>query len=425
MKNKAISLLRNHQLQKLFVYGFGQGFNLVTPLLVVPYIVGICGEENFGKVAVGMALSFFLIVFIDYGSDLVGVRDVSINRDNKEALQKIVMTNLSSRFLILLLVLLVTGVLFCIVPYFKNEQLLFVMGLPILIGQFLNPTWFLQGVENVRWITLSNILSKIVYLLGVFTVIKSASDYVYVNFFWGIGMIIANGLFLILVFKSYRIAFQKVAFEDIKHFIRNDFSMFTSQIFVSLQLNTPVMLLSFFGNNLMAGQYKIIEQIIVIFKTYIFLFFNYVFPKVCYLLDSEPSKGMRNWKIYNGFNIVFVSLGMLVFYIFSYDIVSYFNPTNRYTLSSLLNVAVILPILLAVSIALKQLVLGWNFKRYYVRLTSVIVVLNLLAIIVILPYYKVYGVFYTLITSEVLMILFYLLCIRRKFSEMKIRQPHD
>lgn len=419
MKNKTISLLRNHQLQKFFVYGFGQGFNLVTPLLVVPYIVGICGEENFGKVAVGMALSFFLIVFIDYGSDLVGVRDVSINRDNKEALQKIVMTNLSSRFLILLLVLLVTGVLFYTVPYFKNEQLLFVMGLPILIGQFLNPTWFLQGVENVLWITLSNILSKVIYLVGIFALIKSASDYVYVNFFWGVGMVVANGLFLLFVFKSYGIVFQKVGWNHIKRFIWNDFSMFTSQIFVSLQLNTPVMLLSFFGNNLMAGQYKIVEQIIVVFKTYIFLFFNYVFPKVCYLLDTNPSKGIRNWKIYNGFNFLFVSAGMLFFYLFSYDVVSYFNPTNRYVLSSLLNVAVILPVLLAVSIALKQLVLGWNFKWYYVRLTSVIVVLNLLAIIVILPYYKVYGVFYTLITSEVLMILFYLLCIRKKFFETR------
>ena len=57
-------ILFHQQFQKLSVYGFGQLFNLVTPLLVVPYIVSVCGEENFGKTAVGMAIAFFLIVFI-------------------------------------------------------------------------------------------------------------------------------------------------------------------------------------------------------------------------------------------------------------------------------------------------------------------------------------------------------------------------
>lgn len=414
MLKKLSAIFSNIQFQKLAVYGFGQLFNLVTPLLIVPYIVGICGEENFGKVAVGMALSFFLIVFIDYGSDLVGVREISINRNNNEALQKIVMISYMSRFLILLFILLFSVGLFLTIPYFKAEKTLFLFGLPILIGQFLNPTWFLQGVENVRWITFSNIISKIIYLLGVFLMVKSASDYIYVNFLWGLGMILANTLMLILIFKKHSFSFYRVPIVEITKFLKNDFSMFSSQIFVALQLNTPVMVLSFFGNNLMAGQYKIVEQIIVIFKTYIFLFFNYVFPKVCYLLERNPTKGIRNWQLYNGFNFVFVLFGMLLFYFFSYDVVSYFNPTNRYVLSSLLNVAILIPILLAVSIPLKQLVLGWNYKRFYVRITSVMVILNLLAIIIILPYYKVYGVFYSLIVSEVLMILFYLICIRKK-----------
>ena len=85
-------ILFHKQFQKLSVYGFGQLFNLVTPLLVVPYIVGVCGEENFGKTAVGMAIAFFLIVFIDFGSDIIGVRQVAVNRDNPEQLNKVFTT---------------------------------------------------------------------------------------------------------------------------------------------------------------------------------------------------------------------------------------------------------------------------------------------------------------------------------------------
>lgn len=409
-------ILQHPQFRKLLVYGFGQLFNLVTPLLVVPYIVGICGEENFGKVGVGLAVSFFLIVFIDYGSDLVGVREISVHRDRPEMLGAIVMKSYTARLVVLLAVIAAVSVLFNVVPYFEEDKMLFFFSLSILAGQLLNPTWFLQGVENVRWITLGNILSKSIYLAGVFLIIRRPEQYIYVNLIWGAGMIIANGLFLALIFRKYRFTLQWVGFAEIRDFLMRDFSMLGSQVFVSLQLNSPVILLSYFGSDLMAGQYKIVEQIIVIFKTYIFLFFNYVFPKVCYLLEVEPKRALRNWSVYNGANLLFVAVGMAVFYIFAYDIVAYFNTTNRYLLSSLLHVAVLLPLAMAISIPMKQLLLGWNNKQFYVSVTSLLILCNLAAVIVLIPYYQVYGVFYALISGEVITGLIYLVYLRKKIA---------
>lgn len=408
------------QLKNLTVYGFGQLFNLVTPLLVIPYIVLTCGEENFGKTAVGMALSFFLMVFIDYGSDLVGVREVSVNRDNKEKLEQIFTTTYFSKLILLIAVLLFTSVLFTSIPYFKSEKQMFFLGLSVLIGQFLNPMWFLQGIENVKWITISNVVSKIIYIAGIFLFIQSKSDYIYINLLWGIGMIISNGIFFLLLIKKYNFSFSKCNKEETRAFLKKDFKMFTSQIFVSIQMYSPVVLISYFGSNLMAGQYKIVDQVIVIFKTYIVLFFNFVFPKVCYLLETDKEKGVLSWKTFNGVNFVFILCSMAAIYFFSYDIVSYFNPANRTELSDLLRIAVFFPVLYAISIPLKQLVLGWNFNRFYVNSTALIVILNIVAIIVLLPFYKVYSVFYSLIASEAIVILFYLICIRKKlFSQQK------
>lgn len=401
-------ILLHQQFHKLSVYGFGQLFNLVTPLLVVPYIVSVCGEENFGKTAVGMAIAFFLIVFIDFGSDIIGVREVAVNRDNPEVLNKIFTTTYVVKGIILLLVLTVASIIFLSFPYFKSEKIMFTLGLSVLIGQFLNPTWFLQGIENVKWITLLNIVSKCIYLVGIFFTIKKESDYIYINLWWGLGMIVSNFLVFIWIIKKHQFSFLMVNKDEVFKHIRNDFSMFSSQIFVSLQLYAPVVLISYFGNNLMAGQYRIVEQIIVIFKTYIFLFFNYVFPRVCYLIETDFKRGLKNWIIYNGVNFVFVTMGMLFFHIYSYEIVSYFNPTNRYVLSNLLEVAVFIPLILAISIPLKQLVLAFNYKRFYVYLTSVMVLFNLLAIVFLLPKFQVYGVFYSLIATDLIVIIFYL-----------------
>lgn len=401
-------ILFHPQFHKLSIYGFGQLFNLVTPLLVVPYIVSVCGEENFGKTAVGMAIAFFLIVFIDFGSDIIGVREVSVNRDNPEVLNKIFTTTYAVKGIILLIVLTFASLIFFTFPYFKSEKIMFTLGLSVLIGQFLNPTWFLQGIENVKWITLVNIISKGIYLLGIFFTIKKETDYIYVNLWWGLGMVFSNFLILIWIIKKHRFSFFMVNKEEVFKHIKNDFSMFSSQIFVSLQLYAPVVLISYFGNNLMAGQYRIVEQIIVIFKTYIFLFFNYVFPRVCYLIETDFKRGLKNWIIYNGVNFVFVLVSMAFFHLFSYEIVAYFNPTNRYVLSNLLEVAVFIPLILAISVPLKQLILALNYKKFYVRLTSIMVVINLLAIVFLLPLFKVYGVFYSLIATDLIVIIFYI-----------------
>lgn len=410
----------NEQFHKLSIYGFGQGFNLVTPLLIIPYIISICGEENFGKSSVGMAICFFLMVFIDYGSDIVGVREVSINRDNHQNLQKTFFSTYYSKFLLLICVIFISIIGFITIPFFKTEKILFILGTTMLIGQFLNPTWFLQGIENVKWITISNIISKLIYVVCVFLFIKIENNYVLINFFWGLGMIVANCFFLILIIKKHNFKFIKFQLLHVIFFLKRDFKMFTSQVFVSIQMYSPVILISFFGNNLMAGQFKIVDQVIIIFKTYILLFFNFVFPKICYLLETNSKKAIFNWKIFNGFNLVFVFNSMVFVYLFSYDIVSYFNPTNRYFLSRLLEIAVFYPILIAISIPLKQLVLGWNHKRFYINTTTITVILNLITIILLIPNYKVYGVFYSMIISEVIVILFYVICIRKNWFQIKI-----
>ena len=160
MKQKIRSAIKSDFFKKFSIYGFGQFFNLVTPLLLIPYIVKVCGEENFGKVSVALAISFVLIVFIDYGSELVGVRDITINRNDKKELQRIFLTNLVSRFLVLILVLVVSLVpIFCL-PFLQSETILFALSLLIILGQYLNQSWFLQGVDNINWISISNIISS-------------------------------------------------------------------------------------------------------------------------------------------------------------------------------------------------------------------------------------------------------------------------
>lgn len=420
MITKSIALIRSKQNINLMIYGLGQAFNLVTPLLVVPYIVSICGVENFGKTSIAMALSFFAMVFIDYGSDIIGVKEAAVNREDHDRLEQTFIATFSAKFVLLLGVTVVISAIFWLVPYFNSEEKMFFLGLPILAGQFLNPTWFLQGIENFKWITILTIISKFIYLFGIFFCVHEKSDYVYINLWWGIGTVVANSIALYYLVTTHRFSFSNTNKADVVALLKGNFSMFFSQIFVSLQMYAPIMLIGFFGNNLMAGQYKIIDQIVVIFKTYIYLFFNFVYPRVCFLLEKSVKEALHFWKNYNGANFVFILLSMAGIYCFSDLAVSYFTKTHVEAIGDMLKFAVFIPLALSISIPLKQLLLGFNKQRLYIRTTMIMVVGNLLGMVLLLPYFGIYGILITLLATEIATIAVYYYNLRAAIAPMPI-----
>ena len=92
---------------------------------------------------------------------------------------------------------------------------------------------------------------------------------------------------------------------------------------------------------------------------------------------------------------------------FALKVVAYFNPQEVEVIADLLKIALFIPILQAISIPLKQLVLGTNKQKVYVRTTMVITSVSLVMIVLITPFYKVFGVLLALIITEIVTMIIY------------------
>ena len=407
-------LNKRPQFKNLSIYGIGQVFNLVTPLLIAPYLVSVCGIEGFGKIGTGFAWAFFLIVFVDYGSDIIGVREVSINRNDLGSLKKIFVSTYLTKFLMLLSVLGIMTVLITTIPFFRNEQALYFLSLSILVGQFLNPIWFLQGQENYKWVTYVNIISKLLYVAFVFILVKDTNDYIFANLCFGIGMIIAGIIGFIKVISDLKLKINDFLSVSLTQNFKKGFSIFSSQIFVSLQLYTPILIISYIGGNVLAGQYRIVEQIILMFKTYIFLFFNFLFPRVSLLLNENKKEAFRFWKNYNLMNLAFVTTMMMVVFVFAKYIVLYFSKEDVPEITGYLKVAVFIPVLLVMQTSLKQIILGLEHNLMYTKITIALVLIQLAIIFALTSIYGVLGVILIMIFIEIITILCFYMVIKNK-----------
>jgi len=62
---------------------------------------------------------------------------------------------------------------------------------------------------------------------------------------------------------------------------------------------------------------------------------------------------------------------------------------------------------LAISIPLKQLLLGFNKQRFYIRTTMIMVVVNMVLMVVLLHFFNIKGVLSSLILTEISIITIY------------------
>lgn len=404
-----MSVFNKKKIKDFIIYGFGQAINLVSPLLVMPLVISVCGQDSFGKIGVGFSLALILNGVIDYGSYINGVKTISINRENHKILEENFRAIYFSKFLLLLIVLLIFSILFITIPFFSREKTLFFYSLLIVVGQFINPIWFFQGIENFKWISFVNILSKSIYILLVVFFIKGKNDYIYVNLFLGLGSIIGSCIGLFWLIKKYTFSLSSFQLESAVTILKEEFSFSASQVFLSLYQFFPIILISYIGGDFMAGQYRVIDQIIMLFKTYLNMFFYFVYANICYELNKSLDKGILAWKQYNGANFILITLLLLLVF-FNLELILGYTKIDKNQVGEITTymiIALFVPLLTAISQPLRQLMFAFNKNKIYIKITILTTLMNLILLVFLTKEIGLKGAFTSIIITETVIIFLY------------------
>lgn len=413
-----MSVFSKQKIKDFFIYGLGQAINIVSPLLILPYIIFMCGEEGLGKVGVGMSLALILSGIIDYGSYINGVKDISINRTDKKILEFHFKSIYLSKFILFLGVFLFFILLVCFVPFFEQDKRLYFYSFFIVVGQFINPIWFFQGIENFKLISIINVTSKVIYIFLVFTLLHETSDYIYVNLFLGLGAIIGNVIGLIWLIKKYSFSITSFELKPAVYIIKNEFSFSISQLFHSVYQYSPILLISYVAGDFIAGQFKVIDQIVSIFKTYLNMFFYFVYANICLEINKGVKQGLKVWKQYNGLNFLFLFFVLSVFYVYADLILTHFKIDSKDLDKTVqyFRIGIIVPFLVSISQPLRQLMFAFSENKIYIKITIVTTILNFVLLLLFTEYYGLGGAFLSIIIIEIIIIIVYNIILMKHFK---------
>lgn len=394
---------------KFLVYGIGQAFNLIAPLVIAPYLIHVCNLDGFGKIGIAFAFALFLILIVDYGFDIKGIKRISEFRNSPKKLQYELVTTLYTKFILFFVSAIIGFLCIFFLPYFNNESYLFLFSLTIVFAQVFNPVWFLQGIEDFYSSSILNASSKVLYVVLIFVFIKEANHYIYVNFLLGISSLTLNILGLIYVLKKNKFHFFKPHFEIVFQTLRNDFSLCISQLFLSVRQLSPLFLVGYlFGYNL-AGQYKILDQIISLYRTFSQVFLKFFYPQLCFRLNEDKKHALQYWKKYVIILFSGVLLSSLFLFLFSDNVLDFFRVERDKIedLQILFQLALIVPIVMVFSLSFEQLMFGLHNNKLYFKITFFVTVINLITILLFSYFYNLSGIIASIFLSEILFVYFY------------------
>lgn len=212
-----------------------QVFLLVYPLLTYPYLISILGMELYGVVLTAQMLASYASLFIDFGSNYVCTKHISINRDNKEVLSKILSNVLFIRFLIFVITFMVFTVIVLIVPEYRENIWIFLLTYGFTINELLFPQFFFQGIEKMKLISIINVTSKLVMVALIFVIVKNKNDVLLVPVVYTIGFLIGGIVSLYIIRFKLDIRFVRPDVKTMKYYFKDSSSIFATDLISTIK----------------------------------------------------------------------------------------------------------------------------------------------------------------------------------------------
>ena len=217
-----------------------KGAEYIVSFITLPYLLRVLGPEHYGMVVFAQTVMNYGSLLVDYGFNLTAPRDIA------KAEKKDVPLHFSAILTARLLLLIFGIVLGSIAVYVFSDWLdtyLILCVLPAAIGTAIFPIWYYQGIQQMRFITIFNIVAKTIAVMGIFLFVQDESDYYQAAFLQSVTPFLAGVISLGMLCCSSRTLFLIPTREDVWEKLKDGWEIFCSTLFISLYTNSNIFIL--------------------------------------------------------------------------------------------------------------------------------------------------------------------------------------
>lgn len=242
-----------------------QIFNTIIPIITLPYITRVLLPAEYGEVSIALNILGYFQVVVEYGFGMSASRKVAlIELSDKKDEYKInrIFTGILCSRIILFLVCIIAMVLYLLIGRFsdKRGECLLILS-STLIGNVLQLNWLFQGKQDMKFISISNIIARIVTVIGIFVFVKTSEDIYFYCVLTALSPIIASIIGIIFARKKYHLAVVKLKVSEVIDEFKSGFYVFTTQLSSKVFGAIGITFLGMWATSYEVGVYSAIQKI--------------------------------------------------------------------------------------------------------------------------------------------------------------------
>ncbi len=284
-----MNIKRYRQLiENFFSLSILNALNVVLPLLTLPYILHVVGKANYGAYSYVYAIVQYVILFSTYGFNFSATKQISRSRDDVTTVTRIYNAVTVCKGLIALV--LSIGLLLMSRWVFKDSvgTWMFIYGLGMVVGDVFTPVWLFQGMEKMKFMTIVNASSKILFTILIFLLVRVSDDYQLLIFLNSCGYLLAGVLSLILVRRQFHLRLHLSTWKDIRMQLKEGSAVFGSTFGMNLYRNANIIILKQFVTDDVVGLYSAAEKVVKGFQSLISPAAQALFPHLSLRFKGQP-----------------------------------------------------------------------------------------------------------------------------------------
>lgn len=237
---------------------------LILPLITLPYVLRVMGKSGYGIYVMAITMMDYFVTITDFGFAVLAPRDVALTRDDKNKLNKVYSQVIFTKIALAILALLIFSILILTVPTFRQDWISYLCALPILLGSVFITDWFFQGIEQMKFITIIQITTRVLFTCSVFVVIREPGDFNTYILLQSMTYILSAVISQLIVRRKHHVRFVRVSMIEFKETVQENLPIFINIFLPNLYNAGGILLLGLFHDHNTVGTYETLHKVAMI-----------------------------------------------------------------------------------------------------------------------------------------------------------------
>lgn len=257
----------------------------IFPLITFPYVSRILGATGNGKITFAVSVISYFSMVAQLGIPTYGIKACASCREDKDKLNKTVQELLIINSITIVLVYLVFVLAIIFVPRFQDDRLLLVITSTMILLNAVGMDWLFQALEQYSYITIRNLLFKVLSVVFMFGFVHDTGDYI---IYGGISVLGTCGSNILnLLYAGKFLEHKLMRGLQLKQHFRPIISFFMLSVAVSVYTSMDTVMLGFMCGDTEVGYYAAATKMKGILVSFVTALGGVLLPRMSHYIATE------------------------------------------------------------------------------------------------------------------------------------------